>query len=144
MMLRNISESTGGVTNTIATLTSFNPSSSSTSSNNLLAYRPNFNDHHTSGLAAFFVNMNGVYPCLAGPTGNVPICKLFTYEEDGFRNGRAVIDAADGGNNFAIFGGNNLATFGFAISGCATMNNACFPVSTEYSIVCLLPRSRCG
>ena len=145
--LRNISTTTGqhvgGSSNVIASISNFNPSSSSTASN-LLAYRPNFRDLHTSGLAGMFVNLEGVFPCIAGTPEYHPVCKLFTYEEDGFRNGRAVIDAADIGNNFNVFSGTNTATFGFAFSDCPTFTNDCFPSFTQYSVVCLLPRNRCG
>ena len=136
--LSNITTYTGVVSSSIATLTNFNSATSSTSSNNLLAYRPNYNDFHSSGLAAFFVNIEQVFPCNPGA-----ICSLFTHEEDGFRNGRAVINAADGGNNFPVFG-RSITTFGFAFSGCSQMTTSCFPISTEYTIVCLLPRNRCG
>ena len=136
--IRNVSTYTGGASQPIATLTNFNPATSSTSSNNLLAYRPNYNDHHSSGLAAFFVNIEQVFPCNPSAT-----CSLFTHEEDGFRNGRAVINAADGGNDFRVFG-QGITTFGFAFSGCSQMTTSCFAISTEYTIVCLLPRNRCG
>ena len=147
MELRNISAATGqrsgGESDVIATISNFDPSSSSTVGN-LIAYRPNFNDFHTSGLAALFVNIEGVFPCVAGSPQYHPVCKLFTYEEDGFRNGHAVIDAADIGNHFRIFNASNLATYGFAFNGCATFTTDCFPVFSQYSIVCLLPRDRCG
>ena len=145
--LRNISAATGqhagGGSDVIATITGFNPSNSATVGN-LLAYRPNFRDLHTSGLAGLFVNLEGVFPCIVGTPEYHPVCKLFTYEEDGFRNGRAVIDAADIGNNFNVFTGTNRATFGFAFSGCPTFTNDCLPNFTQYRIVCLLPRDRCG
>ena len=147
IQLRNLSSNTGQTNATgsdvIATL-NFSPSSSSTSSNNLLAYRPRYNDFHTSGLAVVFVNIDGIFPCLTGPPGYAPICKLFTHEEDGFRNGRALIDASDGGNDFRVFGGTTTATYGFAFANCPEMTTSCFPLSTEHSIVCLLPRNRCG
>ena len=145
--LRNFSTTTGQHTGsgsaTIATISGFDPSSASTDSN-LIAYRPNFNDFHSSGLAGMFVNIEGVFPCVAGLPEYHPVCSLFTYEEDGFRNGRAVINAGDIGNNFNIFTGTNQATFGFAFTGCATFNTDCYPIHTQYSIVCLLPRDRCG
>ena len=145
--LRNISSNTGqhagGASDVIATISNFNPSISATASN-LLAYRPNYVDLHTSGLAGLFVNLEGVFPCIIGTPEYHPVCKLFTYEEDGFRNGHAVIDAADIGNDFNVFTGTNRATFGFAFSGCSTFTNECFPTHTQYSIVCLLPRDRCG
>ena len=120
-------------------LTSFNPAAASTSPNNLLAYRPNFSGLHGSNLGAFFINIGAHYPCLGS---GAAVCSVFTFEEDGFRGGRALISAADSGNNFPIFG--RTPTFGFAISGCPQITLSCFSVSTEYSIVCLLPRDRCG
>jgi hypothetical protein len=147
IQLRNISSATGqhagGSSDVIATISSFNPSNSATASN-LLAYRPRYVDLHTSGLAGLFVNLEGVFPCIVGTPEYHPVCKLFTYEEDGFRNGRAAIDAADIGNNFNIFSGGNQATFGFAFTGCPTFTNDCFPSFSQYSIVCLLPRDRCA
>ena len=144
--IRNVSTYTGGASQPIATLTNFNPARSSTSSNNLLAYRPSFSGLHSSNLGAFFFNLDGIFPCFNSPSGSGPICSLFTHEEDGFRNGRAVINAADVGNNFPVFGSasQRIATFGFAFSGCSQMTLSCFGLSTEYSVVCLLPRSRCG
>lgn len=145
VVLQNISGNDIGyeVGTDIATLNNFNPLTASTSTNNLLAYRPNYQDSHTSGLAALFVNIEGVFPCIAGTPEHYPVCEVFTYDEDGFRNGRALIEAADCGNNLRIFSG-TAATFGFGFSGCSTMNTDCFAHYTEYAIVCLLPRSRCG
>ena len=127
----------------IAVIDNFNPSISSRSTNNLLAYRPNYSDSHTSGLAAMFVNIERVFPCIAGTFRFYPACKTFTSDEDGFRNGRAIIDVADYGNHFTIFG-SGVSVFVFAVTGCSTMNDDCFPIYTEQTIVCLLPRSRCG
>ena len=138
VVLKNLSVATGQHTNEIARMT-FNPSISSTSSNNLLAYRPSFADWHTSGLAAIFVNIQGIFPCLSKP----PICKIFTYEDDGFRNGHAIIEGGDGSTDFGDAFGNNIPTFAFAFSGCPTMSNDCFPTYWECSIVCLLPRNVC-
>ena len=142
--LSNISTYTGASNpNLLASLTSFNPASASTSSNNLLAYRPNFSGLHGSGIGAFFVNIDALFPCL---NPGAPICSVFTFEEDGFRGGRALIAAADGGNNFPVFGSasQNIASFGFGFSGCSQITLSCFGVSSEYSIVCLLPRNRCA
>ena len=68
VVLQNISGNDIGykVGTDIATLNNFNPLTASTSTNNLLAYRPNYQDSHTSGLAALFVNIEGVFPCVAG------------------------------------------------------------------------------
>ena len=143
--LRNISGSSIGYdldTDNLAVLNNFDPSTSSTSTNNLLAYRPNYSDSQTSRLGVIFVNIEEVFPCVAGTPEYYPVCKTFTNDEDGLRNGRAIVDAADCGNNILIFGSNS-AVFAFAITGCSTMNTGCFPIYADYSIVCLLPRSRC-
>ena len=125
--LRNLSLDSGLPATEIARMT-FNPSTASTSSNNLLAYRPSFADHHTSGLAAIFVNIQGVFPCLSGRS-SAPICKMFTYEGDGFRNGHAIIESADArlSDDFGDAFGNNIPTFAFALSGCPTMSDDYFP-----------------
>lgn len=144
LVLRNLSAATGlSPTDEIARITDFNPSSSSTSSNNLLAYRPNFVDHHTSGLAAIFLNIRAIFPCLSGRS-IAPVCKIFTYEDDGFRNGHAFIESGDSSTDFGDVFGNNIPTFAFALSNCRTMSEECFPNSGEYSIVCLLPRNWCS
>ena len=147
--LRNISgnsgQAVGSGSTVIATISNFNPANSATN-NNLLAYRPNFSDFHRSGLAGLFVNIDSIFPCVAGVNNYSPVCTLFTYEEDGFRSGRTVINAADIGNHFNVFTGGNRAAFGFAFSGCSTFDSSidCFPLHSQYSIVCLLPRNRCG
>lgn len=147
VQLRNISGSNIGyyirsTGNLIAELDNFNASTTSESSNNLLAYRPNYSDSHSSGLAVIFVNIEKVFPCVAGKPEYHPVCKTFTSDEDGLRNGQPIVDAADRGNDITIFGSNS-AVFAFAIMGCSTMDTDCFPILTDYSIVCLLPRSKC-
>ena len=96
-----------------------NPSQAVTSSNNLLAYRPRFADTHTSNLAGIFINMEGVFPCLQSLSNYNPICQVFTGEEDGFRGGRALIDAGDISNNLRVFSSTSqISTYGFAIQEC--------------------------
>ena len=147
MVLRNLSIGLAFPSDEIARI-NFNPTSSSTSSNNLLAYRPNFADHHTSGLVAIFINIRDIFPCLGNIRSNVsgPICKIFTYEDDGFRNGHVIIESSvtDTSTQFGAVFGDNIPAFAFALSGCPTMNNDCFPVGVEYSVVCLLPRNWCS
>ena len=124
-----------GTNNLIDELNNFNPSTSSNSSNNLLAYRPNYNDFHTSGLAVIFVNIEKAFPCVAGTPEYHPVCKTFTNDEDGLRNGQPIVDAADRGNDITIFGSNS-AVFAFAIMGCSTMNTDCFPTPITASFAC--------
>ena len=145
LLLRNISGSDIGLVHgpLIATLHNFSPTRSATSTNNLLAYRPNFNDNHGSGLAGVFINMEGVFPCVGGTSEYCPVCEVFTNEEDGFKNGRIIIGASDCGNDIGVFG-NDVATFGFAFTGCSTMTTSCFPPYSEFTIVCFLPRSQCS
>ena len=138
---RNLSIATGSPADEIARM-NFDPSCSSTSSNGLLAYRPRFSDAHTSSLGVIFVNVQANFPCLSGARYPV-ICNLFTYDDDGLRNGHATIEAGDTHSFGGVFGTNSTLAIGF--SGCPTMSNDCFPNSGEYTIVCLLPRNdRCG
>ena len=74
-----------------------------TSLNNVIAYRPRFSDYHNSNLAGVFINLEGVCPWFEQVTNYNPICRVFTNEEDGFRNGKALINTADSGNDFRIF-----------------------------------------
>ena len=117
--------------------------SSRTSTNNILAYRPRYSDVHRSGLAGIFVNIEKIFPCIAG-TNYVPICSIFTSEEDGFRKGKQYIELGDLGNHVRVFG-KNIATYGLAISGCPKLYGTagCFPRYVRSTVVCLLPRSSC-
>ena len=116
-----------------------------TSTNNLLGYRPRFNDHHNSNLAGIFINLEGVFPCLAPLTNYYPICTVFSEEEDGFRGGKALIDAGDIGNNFRIFSSTtNIKTYGIAIQDCQELTTTCFPEYHSLSVACYLPRAACS
>ena len=95
---------------------------------NLLGYRPRFNDYHGSGLGAIFINIEGVFPCVAPLASYYPICSTFTEEGDGFRNGIAIIDSADIGNHFRIFSTSvDIVTYGIAFQQCPELNTTCFP-----------------
>lgn len=104
----------------------------------ILAYMPKYRDHHKSGLAALFLNLEKLFPC---SRGNV-VCSRSTYEEDGFLKGKTLLQASDIGNNFRIFG-KNVATYGMAISGCGIMNKryGCYFDWFQTTITCLLPPS---
>ena len=120
-------------------------SQAATSSNNFLAYRPRYSDLHGSNLASLFINIEGVFPCLAQLSNYYPICHVFTDEEDGFRNGKAVIDAADSGNDFRIFSpSSDIRTYGFAIQDCPEFNTTCFSNYLSFNVVCYLPRASCS
>ena len=56
-----------------------------------MAYRLRFSDNHDSNLACAFINLKGVFP----------IFRVFSEEEDGFRNGKT-FSSGDIGNNFRI------------------------------------------
>ena len=120
-----------------------NTDNAATSSDNVVAYRPNYNDAHRSNLGILFINLQALYPCLNG--GNIhPACGILTSEEDGFLRGRSIIQAADIGNNFRIFSSTaNFETFGFGFSGCTTFVGTCVS-GFELNLVCLLPRNRCA
>ena len=118
------------------------------SSDNIMAYRPRFNDGMNSNLAALFLNLEAIFPCLAQisqQNGYYPICRTFTDEEDGFRGGRSILDTGDIGNGrFRIFSSTqDIATYALAIQNCPTWTTNCFPDIHSFSIVCYLPRSRC-
>ena len=104
-----------------------------------LAYRPKFRGYHHTRLGAIFVNLNRLFPC--AKSARVP-CRRFTNEEDGFLKGRAIIEAADAGNNFRAFG-KHVDTYGIAFQGCPYLNgaNGCLPRWFHTTIACLLPRS---
>ena len=120
------------------------PNIDNTSTSTNIAYQPRYHDIHNSGLAILFFNLEAIFPCLRGSNNMVPICSLFSNEEDGFLGGRPIIQAADIGNNFRIFSRNlNVNTFGFGISGCSTFGMSCLPVFLELELVCMLPRNLC-
>ena len=107
----------------------------------ILAYRPRYNGFHRSRLGAVFLNLERLFPC-AGKTGLVPVCRRFTQEEDGFFKGRAIIEAADIGNNMRIFG-RNIKTYGFVFERCSFLSGrfGCLPTHFQTVVTCFLPRS---
>lgn len=116
--------------------------------NNVMFYRPRFNDGMNSNLAALFMNLEVIFPCIAPISGvgaYYPICRAFTDEEDGFRGGRSVLDTGDIGNGrFRIFSATgDIATYALAIQTCPVWTTACFPDIHSFSIVCYLPRNTC-
>ena len=118
-----------------------------TSSNNLFAYRPRFRDPHGSNLAAIFINLEGVFPCIQSLSGYVPICSIHTEEDDGFRRGKALIDTADFGSQLQVFSSprdNNIMTYGIAIQDCPEFTTGCFHTYQSFAIVCYLPREACS
>ena len=114
----------------IANISLSHASLPSTSSNNLLAYRPRYKDWHGSNLAGIFINVKEL-------TCGSRMCKIYTGDEDGFNKGRAIIDAGDGGNGFRVFDSKrNIPTYGFAIQNCPVMNQGCLPNLYSFNIVC--------
>ena len=145
MIIKNISGVTvRGTGPTRANLSNFDPTVSA-SSNNLLAYYPNYQDSHRSGIAALIINMVQAFPCISSWGTYNPVCKIFTYEDDGFRGGNAIIEASDSGNGFRnVFNGTLKGVFAFGFAGCPQLNTTCFPRWAEYIVSCYLPRSVCG
>ena len=110
-------------------------------SSTYLAYRPNYNDVHGSGLAGMFINMAGIFPCIANDS---PVCRIFTFDEDGFNEGRAFIESGDNGGHFQMFSTSPYtATYGFAIQDCTQMDPSCLRNYLQLVITCLLPREQC-
>ena len=144
LRLNYFNSSTGTNGDTITEISIANPSQPSTSMDNMLAYRPNFADYHQSGLAGVFLNLENIFPCISD---EYPICRIFTYEEDGFNNGKAIIEAEDIGNNFRVFSSTeNILTYGFAFQGCGQLNglDGCMRKYFQTAITCQLPRESCG
>ena len=124
----------------LATISLSNPSQAVTSSNNLLAYRPQFADAHNSSLAGVFINLESVFPCLQSLSSYNPICQVFSHEEDGFRGGKALISAGDGGNHFRVFSAtSNILTYAVAIQECPEFTTTCFPTYQSFVVACYLP-----
>ena len=117
----------------IANISIANPSVSTTSSNNLLAYRPKFKDFHDSNLAGIFLNAKEL-------TCGSTMCKIMSEDEDGFNKGKAIIEAGDGGNSFKVFNSTGkVPTYGFAIQDCPKMSPDCLPIWYSFNIVCYVP-----
>lgn len=130
---------------TLASVSISNPAIARTSSNNLLAYRPNYNDDHSgnSNLGVVFLNLNGIFPC-APERRRIP-CGFVALEEDAFSNSQIFLQAMDRGNNFDIFSSTeNFYTYGIAIRGCPQLNTSCWRSYTEKGVACQLPRQYCG
>lgn len=129
-------------------LASFNlgdGSGARTSGNNLFAYRPRYQDRQSSGLAGMFINLEGVFPCLAPLTTYYPICRVYTDEDDGFRGGNDIIDLGDTGDDVRVFSTTNeILTYGFAIQNCPTFTTGCWAHYTSIAVACLLPRAACS
>ena len=142
LQLYAINHSTLHYSTQLAQVTISDTSQPQTSSNNLLAYRPRYDG---TNLTTVFINMEGVFPCLAPLTNYTPICHVFTEDEDSFRDGRALIDAGDVGDDFRVFNSSsNILTYGIAIQECAEFNTVCFPQYHSFTVVCYLPRSACS
>ena len=130
---------------TLATINLINNGNNPVTSGGIFAYRPQFQDRQNSNLAAWFINLEAVFPCLAPLTDYYPICRVYTDEDDGFRRGRDLIDAADTGNDLRVFSTTeNILTYGVAIQGCPVLNADCWASFTSLSVVCLLPRGPCS
>lgn len=130
----------------ISTRLDISPSINGLSSDNILAYRPNFYDGHGSNLATIFINLEAVYPCITDY--HHISCKLFPSEDDGFRRGRAIFEASDNGGNFRIFGAHST-TYAFALEGCTQLSSRCITnivsarFNMAFTLVCFLPSSQC-
>lgn len=119
--------------------------------NNLIAYRPSFMDAHGSNLGALFFNMFGIFPCLEAAHRQASIhlpCFVTTAENDGFHQGRAFIQAADIGQDFAIFsdsgGSVRTLTYGLAIQDCPELDIHCLQIGVQAYVACFLPRQFCA
>ena len=116
---------------------------SSTSSDNIIAYCPNYRDRDGSNLAAVFVNLEALYPCVSD-LGNSLVCQAFA---NGLTGGQSLIQGAEIGNHFRIFSSSRnlpVATWAFGLSVCTWFNTNCISgLGLELTLVCLLPRALC-
>ena len=124
------------------------PSLSNTSSDNIIAYRPNYRNVHGDTLATIFVNLEAVYPCIVTDSWSMFVsCKLFPFEDDGFLGQRVIFEASDNGGDFSIFG-SSVTTYAFTVEGCTQLTSSCINVPENYHTgflhVCFLPNSRCS
>ena len=100
------------------------PSQASTSSDNLLAYRPwpDYADTHNSNLGVVFFNLDSIFPCVP-PATNIP-CGIVLTDTDGFFSGHSILQTADAGNHIRIFSSTeDIRTYGLAIEGCPSSSN---------------------
>ena len=126
---------------TLASVSLSDPSQGT--SDGILAYRPNYADYHSSGLAGIFVNIEEVFPCTAEIENYTPVCSKATREEDGFMKGRSIIELGDMGNDVKVFG-DGISTYGLAIQDCSELNSDCLPKYYNTEVVCFLPRAHCA
>ena len=139
--------SSGSSIFTIDTVSTSPSNQAANGTNNLIAYRPSYVDRHRSNLGVLFFNMLGIFPCLqqAHMTDTVHLsCFPTTAEEDGFANGRAILQAADIGNGFRIFSSSGTLTYALAIQNCTELTADCLPPSFQIHIACFLPRRYCA
>ena len=91
------------------------------------------------------MNLEKIFPC--GSTGDkTPLCSVFTYDEDGFRKGKAIIEAQDNGYAIRVFSSTqHIKTYGFAFEGCGELNglDGCMPTYFNMAITCQLARIAC-
>jgi len=84
-----------------------------------------------------------LFPC-GSTKGKYPLCSVFTYDEDGFRKGKAIIEAEDNGDAIRVFSSTQyIKTYGFAFQGCGELNglNGCMPIYFNTAITCQLARA---
>ena len=111
------------------------------SGNNILAYRPNYQDEFQSDLATIFIHVQAVYPCVT--YYRQISCQLLPSEDDGFRGGRVIFEAMDNGKDFRVFSG---TTYAFALEGCSQINSTCYASGYRYEFIlmCLISSSVCS
>ena len=144
MSLNTIDPGTFETTN-LATIRT-NVKDKTVSENNLLAYVPYYYSHGGQN-AAGFINLEGVFPCIAN-RGEGARCRKFTWEEDGANHGYHIVVISDRGNSLNVFG-DNVETLGFTMANpdCkeidTSQTSGCFPRWTAFTILCYLPSKFC-
>ena len=117
----------------------------SISEDNIIAYIPSFIDDDGNVLGTGFLNLEAIYPCMSQGSSDMPRCSRQTMGEEGFNKGNAVVDTADRGQKFQIFG-IGISTYAFAVSTCPDFtppSDGCLRDGYTFAIACYLPRFWC-
>ena len=119
----------------------------------VIMYAPSYDgDIDESGLGTVFLNLEAIFPCIAGlGTNKIPRCTKNTFGEDGLNKGRPVIGLADNGKRLdkssSILFQLNFRAYAFAVPTCTTFtpfSDGCLRTKYDFEIVCYLPRSYCA
>ena len=114
---------------------------------NVIAYIRTYQDTDGNTLGTGFLNLETLFPCITSRSASdVPRCSRQTLGEDGFNKGNAVVDTADSGLKFQIFG-RGISTYAFAVTTCSDFtppSDGCLRDGYSFAVACYLPRVSCA